>query len=364
MNMIQKESASPFERTRTQYLIRYKPSGVYFAKFKAGGRQFRFSLKTTVLTVARIRLAEKLKEHRGSGRKCAMGRMTVGQIADIYRQQFETNPRLKDSTKGYYTETLDYLLKTWKGLPDLDVSKITEADCRAWAAGAPSKLSGPRFNATLAKLRHLFDVAVKQGARHSNPAKEVQTKRVQPKRLTLPSTTQFRALLEEMGKAKSRDSQNCLDFVRFLAYTGCRKGEAAKVTWADLDFTRGVINVRGDLLTGTKNWETRRVPMIPAARALLLEMRERRSEEPETGTMLLVRECQKSLDRAAKIVGMARITHHDLRHLFATICIESGVDIPTVSRWLGHKDGGTLAMKTYGHLRDEHSASQAERVAF
>jgi len=77
-----------------------------------------------------------------------------------------------------------------------------------------------------------------------------------------------------------------------------------------------------------------------------------------------VNEAQKSIDRAAKIVGMSRITHHDLRHLFATMCIESGVDIPTVSRWLGHKDGGALAMKTYGHLRDEHSAAQAEKVRF
>jgi hypothetical protein len=61
--------------------------------------------------------------------------------------------------------------------------------------------------------------------------------------------------------------------------------------------------------------------------------------------------CQKALDRACNKVGTGRITHHDLRHLFATRCIESGVDVPTVSRWLGHKDGGTLAMKTYGHLR-------------
>jgi integrase len=49
---------------------------------------------------------------------------------------------------------------------------------------------------------------------------------------------------------------------------------------------------------------------------------------------------QSNADRAAKVLGMTRITHHDLRHLFATRCIESGVDIPTVSRWLGHKDGG------------------------
>jgi integrase len=53
-----------------------------------------------------------------------------------------------------------------------------------------------------------------------------------------------------------------------------------------------------------------------------------------------------------------------LRHLFATRCIESGVDIPTVSRWLGHVDGGALAMKTYGHLRREHSAAMAQKVKF
>jgi hypothetical protein len=40
------------------------------------------------------------------------------------------------------------------------------------------------------------------------------------------------------------------------------------------------------------------------------------------------------------------------------------VDIPTVSRWLGHKDGGALAMRVYGHLRQEHSFSMVKRVAF
>jgi integrase len=70
------------------------------------------------------------------------------------------------------------------------------------------------------------------------------------------------------------------------------------------------------------------------------------------------------MNRAAKVVGMVRITHHDLRHLFATRCIESGVDVPTVSRWLGHKDGGALAMKVYGHLRDQHSVAMAQKVSF
>jgi len=75
-------------------------------------------------------------------------------------------------------------------------------------------------------------------------------------------------------------------------------------------------------------------------------------------------ECQKSINPAAKLTGAKQITHHDLRHSFATRCIENGVDIPTVSRWLGHRDGGALCMKTYGHLRDEHSTNEAKKVAF
>ena len=78
----------------------------------------------------------------------------------------------------------------------------------------------------------------------------------------------------------------------------------------------------------------------------------------------MVNEAQGAIESATNKLGLSRITHHDLRHLFATIWIESGVDIPTVSRWLGHKDGGALAMKTYGHLRREDSVAQAQRVSF
>jgi len=152
--------------------------------------------------------------------------------------------------------------------------------------------------------------------------------------------------------------------VRGLAFTGCRKGEAGQIEWRDVDFEAGEIVVRGDAETGTKNWEVRRVPMIPYARALFERMRAERAEEPLDSKVFLVRESQKSLDRACKKVGADRITHHSLRHLFATRCIESGVDIPTVSRWLGHRDGGALAMRVYGHLRNEHSIEQAQRVTF
>ena len=31
---------------------------------------------------------------------------------------------------------------------------------------------------------------------------------------------------------------------------------------------------------------------------------------------------------------------------------------------LGHKDGGALAMRAYGHLRQEHSFAAIKKVAF
>lgn len=140
--------------------------------------------------------------------------------------------------------------------------------------------------------------------------------------------------------------------------------EAAHITWADCDLAKGAIIVKGDPITGTKNSTVRRVPMIPDMRTMLRGLKDQASDANTEDSVMAVKECQGAMNRAARIVGMTRITHHDLRHLFATRCIEAAVDIPTIARWLGHKDGGALAMKTYGHLRNEHSQAMAEKVKF
>ena len=163
---------------------------------------------------------------------------------------------------------------------------------------------------------------------------------------------------------KGGEFRACADLVHFLAFGGFRLSEAANVTWSDCDFEKSEIVVRGDLETGTKNRSIRRVPMIPEMAALLGRLKAERPDAKPDDRVMRVRECQGAMNRAAKALGMERITHHDLRHLFATRCIESGVDIPRVARWLGHKDGGVLAMRVYGHLRDQHSAAMAKRVTF
>ena len=53
-----------------------------------------------------------------------------------------------------------------------------------------------------------------------------------------------------------------------------------------------------------------------------------------------------------------------MRHFFCSNAIEAGIDFKVIAGWLGHKDGGYLVAKTYGHLRDAHSFEMAKRMTF
>jgi integrase len=367
MNEAETEKGSPWVKAPVANLVRYKPSGVYFARAKVGGKLIRQSLKTDVLSVAKLRLSDLLSaEQKNVERQktVAVGKMTFGDALAIYKERMEQDPDNKPGTKKYKNEIIAALEKSWPELNSLDVRRITKADCVDWRSSFAVEYSGTRVNGAISLLRQTIQIAVDAGVRHDNPMQAVPRARVRNKHLTLPEAEQFSKFVVEIERGGGRDSKNCAALVCFMAYGGFRKTEAANVTWADCDFVRNKITVRGDPETGTKNSEVRDVPMIPDMQQLLGRLRLERIDNNAHAPVMLVRQCQKSMNRAAKVIGMQRITHHDLRHLFATRCIESGVDIPTVSRWLGHKDGGALAMKVYGHLRDAHSADMAKRVTF
>lgn len=356
-----------WQTTAVQNLVRYAPSGTYFARFRVGGKLVWKSLETTAFSVAKQRLPDTIRDHRAkleSVAAVADGKMTFGAAAEVYLRKVRANVSLKPRSKDYRDMMIDFLRRSWPALFETDVRKVNERDCQEWLGRYQRQYAGSVINNSIGTLRAVFDEAINAGARFNNPAAVLARVKVRPKRLELPSREQFLRFVEEIRTAGARQSKDCANLVRFLAYSGVRIGEAKYVTWADANFGRRQLHVRGDPETATKNGETRFVPMIPELEQMLTELRSERSTEPANATIMRVFECQNSMTNAAAKIGMKRITHHDLRHLFATICIESGVDIPTVSRWLGHKDGGALCMKTYGHLRDEHSLSQAQRVSF
>jgi integrase len=356
-----------WQKSATPNLYRYRPSGRYFARAKVGGKLIRQSLKTSTYSVAVLRLNDLLKENRGRreiSEATKSGPMTFQQAAELLLARVDADPTLKPATRVYRRRCLDALRRTWPDLPDTDVRRITPHQCQDWAADFAKRYSETMYNNTVGTLRMVFDVAVKNGVRFGNPAEEVRKVKVPLKNLRLPSLEQFAALVRTIAERGGRFSRDCANLVEFLAYGGFRKGEAEFIRWSDCDFAKSRIHVAGNPEFGTKNGEVRWVPMNTAMITLLQRLRSERAEEPPTTAVMKIQECQKAMDRACRELGIDRITHHDLRHFFATTCIEAGIDIPTVSRWLGHKDGGALAMRVYGHLRDQHSQAMAQRVIF
>ncbi len=361
------KTSNDWRKTSYANLIRYVPSGIYYARLRVKGKLIRKSLKTDVLSVGKLRLADFEKQERQraeSGDAAAHGRMTMGDAMTLHRQRVAGNASLKPRTRDYHDQRLRALVKSWPGIDRKEIRSITKTDCLNWAAKFGVNSSPTAFNHTISVLRSLLEIGIEVGGRYDNPARFIKRASERAKILQLPEPGQFERFVDEIENSGSGHSKPCADLVRFLAFGGFRKSEAGNITWADCDFEKKEIVVRGDPETGTKNWSVRRVPMIPDMLELLQRLRAERPDESAGNSVMRVRECQQAMDRAAKVVKMARITHHDLRHLFATLCIESGVDIPTVSRWLGHKDGGALAMRVYGHLRDQHSVNMAQRVKF
>src|SRR5437764_2371563 len=277
-----RKSTKTWQKTRKPNLLRHK-SGRYYARAFAGGKEVWKSLKTSHFSVAEAKLAEFLKEHRervSNGNGEVSAKMTFGEAAAIHLRNLNDNVRIKPRTRDYWRECLAALQKSWPGLNETEIRRITQADCKKWASAYAKKASPTRYNNTVSVLRHVLNVAVESGVVYSNGAAVVKRAAVRGKEIALPTIQNFNAMIAEMRAGHSRDSVNCADFAAGLAFTGCRVGEAREIAWRDVDSEAGEIVVRGDANTGTKNWELRRVPLIPDARTLFGRMRGERSGEP------------------------------------------------------------------------------------
>src|ERR1700686_5077151 len=89
-----------WESTTVQNLIRYRPSGTYFGRFRVGGKLVRQSLETAVFSVAKQRLPDKIREYRSrheSVKAFVGGKMSVGGTAQVYLGKVRANASLKSS---------------------------------------------------------------------------------------------------------------------------------------------------------------------------------------------------------------------------------------------------------------------------
>lgn len=92
------------QRTNFSNLIRYVPSGIYFARVRVAGKLIRQSLKTDVISVAKLRLGDLEKAERQgaeAGSRIGRGKFTFGDGLTVYRRRIEANPKLKTRSKDY-----------------------------------------------------------------------------------------------------------------------------------------------------------------------------------------------------------------------------------------------------------------------
>lgn len=342
-------------------LYRREPSGRYYALVKRAGKQIWRSLKTTDRKLAERRLADFVAQ---AAKLRPQDDPHISFPALAERWLDTRRHTLKPSTLERIQRCVKAVAPFFAGT---SVRHVTRRHCDRWVTERGQRLAAQSFAHELDTMRRVFAYAVEIGLRVDNPAAHIERKPIHPKRPVIPTREQFRQLLAAIRASDGRPStqakaRRCADLIELLAYSGCRLDEARNLRWADVDFARGVFTVTGGE-RGTKNHEPRTVPMNDALRQLLERLRAEGDGRPDE-PVVRARSARMVLESVAVRTGLPRFTHHAFRHFFATTAIESGGDIPTVAKMLGHKDGGALLMKTYGHLRQEHAFAVAKRINF
>ena len=82
---------------------------------------------------------------------------------------------------------------------------------------------------------------------------------------------------------------------------------------------------------------------------------------PKTGEMYHPDSVAKLRQKILKDAGLEPIRLQDLRHTFATLALQNGVDVKTVSSLLGHYDAD-FTTSTYAHAPERMQEEAAEKM--
>ncbi len=350
--MATKRQTVRLKKSKVENLYRHV-NGRYYARAMVAGKAKERSLGTDDYNVAAAKLPQVLQEMRGATREHKAGTLGEAIRAEIARQ----DPDIKPRTQEYYREVGEHVLVNLGKLADKPLPKVTTADLRGWREGYAGIVGVTRHNGALSFLRRVWSRAVE--ARHvgSNPAAELRYLKPEERDWRPPSKEEFQLLIDDIVGQRKRSSLATAWAIELLAYTGMRISEAQDLRWKDIKNGSIIRRAR-------KGGRIISAPLIPAAEDLLQRMKGHGVPHGANDPVLLVKSPRIALANACKRLDLDHIRVHDLRHIFATRCLESGVDFPTLAGWLGHKDGGILAAKTYGHLVPAHSEKQAKNVSF
>ncbi|MGG5329891.1 tyrosine-type recombinase/integrase [Enterococcus sp. AZ163] len=257
--------------------------------------------------------------------------------------------QIKESTLASYSYKIDhYLLPNFSStfLEHITAKDIQESLERWKDYG----LSTSSIKVVMRLLSSMLNQAFKQGLITKNPCLTIQLPKEGRNKVGALSQKQ-QALLE---KNVELDSNNNSRAVILALHTGLRIGEIAALKWADIDFEDSLIHVKSTfqrimvpntnhtkLHYGTvKSIASQRIiPLSNKVKKLLLRLKKQTTSdyvfsvnnkpcEPRVLTYHFQRMKEKS--------NLLDIHFHQLRHTFATRCLEAKADIASLSSLLGH----------------------------
>lgn len=215
-------------------------------------------------------------------------------------------------------------------------------------------------------LRLIFKYAKFHENLEYNPCAEVKLSK------HLASTKRQSASKEDEQKiCASTDT-----LIGILAYTflttGCRRGEALAITPADIDIQNKTLSINKTVewinsaprIKDCPKTESgiRTIPITDKLINLLTPyMHQEYIFLNEKGKLFGDSHITKMWNRYKKAIGIS-CTPHELRHSYATILFDAGIDVKTAQMWLGHADINTT-LNIYTHLSERKKEESSRKLS-
>lgn len=177
---------------------------------------------------------------------------------------------------------------------------------------------------------------------------------------------------KKLEKAASTESHGRGLPVLLALHAGLRIGEAAALAWSDVDFAKKMIHVKATFQRIQGVWDNKKTSLvyssskttasirsIPMSKTLEKALLQHKATAAgpfvlsEKETPSEPRLLTYHFHKIRKKAGLEQVHYHQLRHTFATRCIETNADIPSLSCLMGHSSV-KLTLDTYtGSLMEQ-----------
>jgi len=277
-------------------------------------------------------------------------------LADAVRQWFnEHSKQVKYNTNMCYNASVNEIIQD---LGYLDIDKVTPKIIQDFINKKSSlNLKRQTIKIRLLVLKIVYDWLIQNGYIKDNPAQFIKL----PKNLT--------ANKREPADPKIIDKINNLDceyglLPFFLLYSGLRLGEVLALKYSDIDFEHNTIKVNkvvewhGNqpfIREHTKSKSSdREVILLDKLKQILSSKNEGNDRFIFTHTQKVTPLTKSQYNKIWRNLNLG-VTAHQLRHSFATMLFNAGIDAKTAQNLLGHSSV-KVTLDIYTHL--EHSKNQ------